>query len=231
MARLLLQQGMRLLLFVCLLGPALPALAQKAPAPKASLRLGIGLAGHWYSGDLTQRRAVQGLRPGLHLLLHLNAQRRVSPQVHLGWGSFAADDRELPLVGGQQANTFVRTEFFYACFMLRVLILKDARVKPHAGLGVGLLRFTPYDSANQSLASQAQSRTPDESYGSGTAMLPLNLGCSIGINDRLRLGFDYYRLMTASPYLDNIKNLGRGTGNDVVQQLQVSLSIRLSQQQ
>ena len=245
---------MRVLALVVALAPPCRAQAEPAPthelapvdsarrraAPRPSLLLGLGLSLTAYQGDLTTLRGLQSPGAGGHLSLEFapgggarGRERRVRLQLAGGWGAFQADDRTLPPVGGRQGNRFVNTRLWYVGLnalyhpLRRPLALGDYALRPRLSAGLALLNFTPRDAQGQPLAEQLASRAPGESFSTGALMLPLGLGLALQHRSGWGLALDYHYALTATPYLDNLDQLGRGTGADRLHRFTLALLVPL----
>jgi hypothetical protein len=202
------------------------------------VQVGVGLFSAFYSGDLTQKNALQGFGPGMDISFKFDTPRRVSPIFNLGFGSFAAENRDLPLAQGIQPNTFVQTAFWYVDLMLRINLVNrsnpkrmyktksvyagEPRLRPYAAFGLGILGFTPRDRNGNNLATNPGTRAPGENYGNTTAFFPLAIGVTYRLSPVIMVGAELQRRFTFTQYLDNIGQLGAG-GADALNTLQLSV--------
>ena len=207
--------------FLLLLFVALTAHAQPEQKP---LRIGVGLFGLAYSGDLTENGdALHRFYPGANISLQFATPKLISPQLNAGFGRFVTQDRDIPAVEGLQPNTFVDTRIFYVDFRLKARFLRESWFHPYASLGIGLLGFTPRDAEGRNLLDNINTRAEGETYGTITASFPLSVGMEIEMSHLLMLGLEYTFRPTTSDYLDNISALGPASGNDRLQAILLSL--------
>lgn len=207
--------------FLLLLLIGLSAQAQTEQKP---LRLGIGLFGASYSGDLTENGdALHRFHPGVNISLQFASPKLISPQLNTGFGRFVTQDRDIPAVEGIQPNTFVDTRFFYVDFRLKARFLRQSWFHPYASLGIGLLGYTPRDQDGNNLLDNISTRQDGETYGTITASFPMSLGMEFELSHLLMVGLEYTYRPTGSDYLDNISALGQASGKDKLQAILLSL--------
>ena len=189
--------------------------AKSAGTQVAKLRIGAGLIGTAYSGDLNQEgKVLTRFQSGFNLSMQFANAKTVSPQLNAGGGKFIAQNRDLAPVSGFDVHNFVETRYFYLDFRLKVKFLKTKPVNPYASVGIGLLNYSPKDIDGNPLADNFESRQNAESYASMTAGFPIALGADIHLSHIVALGLEYVFRPTKSDYLDNIGLLGTNDGND-----------------
>lgn len=212
--------AVRLMLLLLVLPTAL--LAQ--PGQQKPLKIGVGLLGAAYVGDLnTGGDALYRFHPGVSISLQFASEKLISPQLNTGFGRFVAQDRDLPAVEGVSPNRFVETPFFFVDFRLKARFLRETSFNPYASVGIGLLGFTPRDQDDNNLLDNISTRAEGETYGSLTAGFPLSLGAELQLSPLVGLGLEYTYRLTSSDYLDNIAQLGPRSGNDRLQSLLLSI--------
>lgn len=193
-----------------LTGLSLAAWGQQKP-----LRLGLGLMGAAYQGDLTTNGdAFYRFYPGVNFSLQFANQKLISPQLHSGFGRFVSQDRDIAAVEGLQPNTFVDTRFFFVEFRLKARFLREKAVHPYLAAGLGLFGYTPRDEDGSPLLDNLPTRQEGETYGTITAGFPLAVGLEWEMSHLLALKLEYAYRPTASDFLDNISALGPAAGND-----------------
>lgn len=199
-------------------------LAQQGP--QSPLRLGLGLQGTTYIGDLNSGGgSLERFSPGAALSLQFASQKLLSPQLNAGFGRIVAQDRELEPVDGVQPNTFVQTPFFFLDLRLKARFLREAPVHPHISAGVGLLGYSPKDADANNLIDNFATRNDGETYGSMTAAFPLSAGIEVPLHPILLLGLEYTYRPTTSDYLDNVGQVGLRKGKDKLQSLMLTLYV------
>jgi opacity protein-like surface antigen len=192
-------------------------------AGQKPLRVGLGLLGATYVGDLnTNGEALHRFYPGMGFSLQFVSPRRISPQLNTGFGKFVAQDRNLASTGSVEPNTFVQTPFFYVDFRLKARFLRERTVSPYLSAGIGLLGYTPKDEDEKSLLDNSSTREDGETYGSITAGFPLSVGTELRMSPFVALGLEYTYRLTGSDYLDNIGLVGPRAGKDKLQNLMLS---------
>jgi hypothetical protein len=207
----------------CLLG----FVAAHAQGPdQRPLRLGLGLVGATYLGDLTtQGGGFNRFSPGASLSLQFASERLLSPQINAGFAKVVAQDRTLPAVEGVQPNTFVQTPFFFVDLRLKARFLRQTPFHPYLSAGIGMLGYTPKDADGNNLIDNLASRGEGETYGSMTAAFPLSTGMELEIHPQLGVGLEYTFRPSASDYLDNIGRLGPKAGKDQLHAIMLSLFV------
>lgn len=204
--------GFVFILLLCLSGFGF---AQTGEGPVAKLRLGVGMIGTAYSGDLNQEnRVMTRFNPGMNISMQFANEKLISPQLNAAAGKFVAQNRDLLPVPGYDVHKFVETTFFYIDLRMKVKFLKRKKVNPFTSIGLGLLNYTPKDGDGNALADNFESRDPSEAYSSMTAGFPLSLGTDFHLSHIVGLGLEYTYRPTSSDYLDNIGLLGTNDGND-----------------
>lgn len=199
---------------------------QAQDAPQKPLRIGLGLLGTTYVGDLnTNGDAIHKFYPGVGLSLQFASEKLISPQLNTGFGKFIAQDRNIAPVEDVTPNTFVETPYFFADFRLKARFLRQKDFQPYFSLGLGLLGYTPRDQDGNNLLDNTSTRQDGETYGSLTAGFPLSLGAEVHLSQILALGVEYTYRLSGTDYLDNIGELGLRNGNDKMHSLLLSLYI------
>lgn len=195
----------------------------QAPEQKP-LRVGMGLIGATYTGDLnTNGQTLYRFYPGLGFSLQFASPKLISPQLNAGFGKFVAQNRKLEAVEGVQPNTYAETPFFYVDFRLRARFLRELPVVPYVSAGIGMLGYTPRDIDGNNLLDNLSTRQEGETYGSLTAAFPLSLGAELTLSHFVSLGLEYTFRPTTSDYLDNIGLLGERSGKDKLHSLMLSI--------
>lgn len=202
------------------------ALLHAQQGPQSPLRLGLGLLGTTYVGDLNSNGgSFERFLPGAALSLQFASQKLLSPQLNAGFGRFTAQDRNLEAVDGVHPNTFVQTPFFFLDFRLKARFLREAPVHPHISAGIGMLGYTPKDGDGNNLIDNFATRNEGETYGSMTASFPLSAGLEIPLHPILMLGLEYTYRPTTSDYLDNVGQVGLRKGKDKLQSLLLTMYV------
>ncbi|MFN8395625.1 MAG: hypothetical protein U0176_13375 [Bacteroidia bacterium] len=209
------------LLLVCL---AVAVYGQSGP--QSPLRLGLGLFGGTYVGDLNSNGgSLEKFNPGAALSLQFASKKLLGPQLNAGFGKLVAQDRTLEAVDGVQPNTFVQTPFFFVDLRLKARFLLEAPVHPHISAGVGMLGYTPKDGDGHNLIDNFATRKEGETYGSISASFPLSAGLELQLHPILMLGLEYTYRPTTTDYIDNIGQVGLRSGKDKVQSLLLTLYV------
>lgn len=210
--------------------------AAQAPVPSLPklppLRLGVGLVGFLQQSDLTAGPDATPLGGGGMLLLESRGAGFIRPQLALFVGSSTAQYRELPQPNPLNANapnpnTFVETQLAGGYLLLQGHLLRQRRIHPTLGAGVGILAFTPKDARGEELQDQLLTRTETETYGTTVLMVPLSVGVEAALVGRLHAQLRYQYWLTLTDYLDNVSELGTQQGNDALHSFQLILGIDL----
>ncbi|MBX3102318.1 MAG: outer membrane beta-barrel protein [Bacteroidetes bacterium] len=222
-----------LAIFLCLLiltaGAPAGVQAQENPSGLRrvpALQVGVGFSGLTYQGDLNwKQETYYRMYPGFRLSAQFDNQKRVSPQLGILLGRFSAENRGLGATEGVQPNTYVRTGFMAADVRILIRILRSSRLRPHVGIGLGLLAYDPKDTGGNTLVTNLNTRMESESYGNLAVQFPLVAGFQYRVNDITAIGVEFCHQGTSTDYLDNIGDLGPRPGNDRLQSLTFSLYI------
>lgn len=200
-------------LFLTLL--AIVCLCASAQAQRKPLKMGIGLLGAAYMGDMNQNGTeLYKFYPGINSSFEFASHRRLVPQLALGYGKFVAQNRDLGVVDGIRLNTFVETTFFFGDFRLKYRFRKDRKVIPYLSAGFGILNYTPRDVEGNGLSDNISTRPDGEIYSSLAGTLPLSAGCEFKLSPLLSVSVEATHRRTGSDYLDNIGTLGARKGKD-----------------
>ena len=184
-------------------------------AQRKPLKMGIGLLGAAYMGDMNQNGSeLYKFYPGINTSFEFASHRRVVPQLAAGYGRFVAQNRDLGVVDGVRLNSFVSTTFFFADLRIKYRFRKDRKVIPYLSAGVGLLNYTPEDIDGNGLSENISTRSEGEVYNSITASLPLTVGCEFKFSPLLSVSAEVTHRRSGSDYLDNIGVLGTRKGKD-----------------
>lgn len=216
------------LLLIGFLSFSISVVAQAIAPAQSPLRLGFGISGTAYQGDLTTHNdRFYRFNPGFNASLQFASKKLITPQVNVGFGKFTAQDRDIAAVDGIQPNTFVETNFFNVDLRLKVRFFRNHKVNPYGSIGIGLLGYTPRDLNGSGLVENTNTRNPDETYGSITASFPLSAGVEIHMNPILSVGCEYTYRPAGTDYLDNIGQLGQAEGNDKLHTLLLTVYFTL----
>lgn len=200
---------------------------QEGPPP---IRIGVGMMGITYRGDLTvDEGSFQRFSPGGHLQVQFAAKKPIRPSLLAGYGGFREQIDVFPgnIPAGVEPNTFVETNFFFADFRLNYFLLSKKRFSPFVAAGVGMFSFSPEDQDGNFLGENIFTRLEGETYNTTILSIPLSIGFQYEVNQVIALSLGYTHRLTPSDYLDNIGSLGTKEGNDVVQHFQVGVHFSL----
>jgi hypothetical protein len=202
-----------------------PAAAQKRGP--SYLQIGAGFFAFDYYGDLSAPgETFHRFYPGGNVAIQFEGAKRLYPQFNLGFSRFTAQNR---LLAGNKPNKYVQTPVWYLNVELKVRILKKTRVRPHAGVGLGIFGFHPKDAAGNSLMDNELLREEGESYGSVAPFFPLTVGVHYRVNRQVSMALDLYQMFTTSDYADNIGRLGTVGGADHFRRIQMSVYLTIGQ--
>lgn len=230
-------------LFVCclLLGGTSPILAQEnaidstenAPqTPKKHakpLRIGLGMFGTNYVGDLTEGfSALNRFYPGGAISFQMEGKSHFKGQVNTGLGTYSEQLVYSPVVSDNpkvKPNNFVYAPFFFVDGKLNYHFFKKKLLHPYIGTGAGIMTFAPADQEENSLFEAPKTRPKGEEYPTFTFYIPATFGFQWQMNHYLGLGLDYTYRKVFTDYLDNVGILGTRKGPDYLHSLQVSMYI------
>lgn len=193
-----------------------------------SPKLGIGLTGATYVGDLTDgKMQYNRFYPGVNFSLQ-NVGRpssRLQMQLNAGFGAISEQSDMDTLFANVpkniHPNIFVYTPFYYGDIRFKVKPIRRVRLQPYLSTGVGILLFSPEDEFNNLLVEKPNSRPKGEDYNTYTFYIPATAGLDFKLSKALSIGFDYtYRILNTD-YIDNISQLGYVTSKDKLHSLQV----------
>lgn len=220
-----------LLLFVISMGAPLPLIAQTV-APKIYIEMGASLHGNTYLGDFTDSlNKYNTIMPGFSLSAQFSKKRKLYQEVMVGYAKITG---QLPDYKSFASTTefiepsrFFNTSYYFADFRLKYAPFGRKYFTPFVGVGLGGMRFTPFDERGVSLATNPFSRLTGESYNQLTYRLSGLAGVRFLMSDDFSLFIEYNYQYVGSDYLDNVSKLGSVPGKDVVQSLSISAFITL----
>jgi hypothetical protein len=216
------------LLWISLLLCEFAGLAAQEQPPR--LRLGLGMAGFSYAGDMTYREeAPWRFLPGADFAIQFEGRKRIQPQIHAGFGRIAEQwDGAAPAADAAMVNAYFDTRFFYADLRLGGYLLRRGRVWPFVSAGGGFFSFTPRDESGNFLSENIFTRLEGETYNTVAFTTPLSLGGELRLTPLLALQMQYTYRFTSSDYLDNVGQLGGRRGSDVLHVLQLGMMLDLA---
>ncbi len=217
------------LLISCLVFPLLTQAQDKASPP----RLGLGMLGWLYTGDLTvDESEYLRMYPGANVYLQFANHRPFRFRANAGFGKIV-EQVDRPLVSFESEripNTYFETNLFYIDLRLMRYFLRDKKVKPFLGFGPSLFFFNPKDQDGNFLIDNIFTRQQGEEFPTTTFVWPATLGLSLAVNDRLSVNVDYTYRLNMSDYVDNIGLLGDNPGRDQVHAFQVSMDLDIGKE-
>jgi LysM repeat protein len=201
------------------------------PPDSSPLKIGLGMMGISYVGDLTvEEGSFFRYYPGGSLSLQFESKSGLKPMLMAGYGGFSEQVDVFPSTPpiGVEPNTFVETSVFFTDLRLQYFLRKRKSFQPYLSAGVGLLFFSPEDQDGNYLGENVFTRLEEEfEYNTTVASFPLTAGFLVRLNEIISLSADYTHRLTPTDYLDNIGLLGTKEGNDALRHLQVSVHFTL----
>lgn len=211
--------------FAVTLGAATTAAGQKRGP--THLQIGAGFFAFDYYGDLSAPgEFFHRFHPGGNIAVQFESARRLYPQINFGFTRFTAQNRDL---AGDKPNKYVQTPVWYLDVELKARILRKTRVRPYAGIGLGIMGFNPKDAVGKTLADNELLRDEGENYGSVAPIFPLTAGVQYRVNRQISLNLDVYQIFSTTDYTDNIGRLGTKSGPDHFRRIQMSVYLTIGQ--
>ncbi len=194
------------------------------------MMIGVGASGSFYSGDFRgNSTSVQRVYPGGHISLQKAGKGWLKLSVEAGFGKYVAtSSKKIIAPDGVVPVSFVLSPFFYTDLKVNLVPFESKIIQPYVSVGAGLFHFEPQDLNGNALATNPQSRLPEETYNTTIFSLPLSAGLRFRLNQRAALGVEYSYRLTPTDYLDNAGQLGTKEGNDFLQSIQVQLFIKMN---
>lgn len=193
-----------------------------------SPKLGIGMTGATYTGDLTDgKMRYNRFYPGVNFSLQTAGKptSHLQMQLNAGFGAISEQSDTDTLFShvpkNLHPNIFVYTPFYYGDIRFKFLPIRKFRLKPYLSTGVGILLFSPQDQYSNLLVEKPNSRPKGEEYNTYTLYIPATMGLEYKLSRALSLGVDYTFRGLNTDYLDNISKLGYVKGKDKIYSLQV----------
>ncbi|MBD0257699.1 MAG: outer membrane beta-barrel protein, partial [Cytophagales bacterium] len=182
------------LLILILAGVAAPA------QPYYEWRLGAGLGGAAYSGEVSYRLNTTKVSwPAYQLLLGRSLSPSLDVELNAGWGRFSANDRATDWRGNLRTDNpdFARglhfqTRFRNASLLLQYkfnngyLLSPYARLAPYAFAGGGITDFAVYGDPQRdgSFGAELSARENGARYATRVLTVPFGAGLRWHLSDR-----------------------------------------------
>jgi hypothetical protein len=192
--------------------------AQKIQNPK-QLQVFASLAPLGYKGDLGSpyHKWDRGFWFGIQ---KRKTGKRLQMQAQLGVGRITGSDTffrpDLPDSSGLNPNRSFQTSLLALQVGAQYVFLETAHLRLSAGLGLGLMRFSPKDESGNLLAEQGSTRFFTEDYANTTLYLPLEMNLQYHFENRMAFGFSAGFLNPFTKYLDNIALLGNDKNDNIL---------------
>ncbi len=191
------------------------------------VQIGAGFFAFDYYGDLSAPgETFHRFHPGGNIAVQFESAKRLYPQINFGFTRFTAQNRNLV---GNKPNKYVQTPVWYLDVELKVRMLRKTRIRPYAGVGLGIMGFNPKDAAGKPLIDNELLRDDDENYGSVAPIFPLTVGVQYRVNRQISLNLDVYQIFSTTDYTDNIGRLGTVGGPDHFRRIQMSIYLTIGQ--
>ncbi|MBC8112400.1 MAG: hypothetical protein H7Y04_15205 [Verrucomicrobia bacterium] len=202
----------------------------QAKAQQATRFLELGSSLNSYRGDLNPSYSKTGA--SLQIGFKQNFKKRLNGHFQLGIGSFSGNNPRYQF-DDESGNTttpnlFFKTNFVSLQYDFQYHVLKNKHWQIYLSQGLGMMRFTPKDEANQSLVNQLISRKTDESYTQVTLILPTQIGITYLFDNQYGINLQTGWLNLQSDYVDNISQWGNRKKKDNLWQLKVAFVIPVS---
>lgn len=203
------------------------------PRP-ANIRIGLGLTGNQYIGDLTSQNLWEYPRvnSGVNLSFLSQKQSALNLLVNIGTGTIVGQNDSVkftePVTNKLKPNRFVSTSFIYGDLNARVRFFKNRKFQPYVGAGAGFMFYSPKNEKLVGLLDQDRTRISGESYSLIMFQFPLRAGLDYQFSRIAGLNLSYQHRFLSSDYLDNIGKLGSKKGNDYLQSIELALVISLN---
>ncbi len=198
-----------LLLLLCLSA----ALTQAQP-----LRIGLGLQGVAYLGDLTEPGTLpKRVNTGFGLSLEKVLPRPIGFSFHAGAGSFTEQWDE---PGNAPGTRFVQTTFGWGEFRAHYRPWPEASLQPFVSAGAGLLAFQP-----KNIDGFVYN---DTAFNGLVPQLPMVIGGRFQVTPLIGLELSYIWRFTPTDFLDNIGPGGPRSGFDALHTLSLAVQVNLA---
>jgi hypothetical protein len=176
----------------------------------------LGFSTNSYKGDLSH--SYNQWANGIQIGILLNKKKRLNGHFNLMMGSAIAQNPNYFFDNGSNPqptpNNYARILMVAINYDVHVNLYKKHNLIVYLYQGIGLLRFDPRDSDNNSLLNNLSTRAPNETYSNVCVFLPHGIGAlyisKIGFGVGMQAGF----FNTMTHYLDNISLWGDRNKND-----------------
>ncbi|MBX7243310.1 MAG: hypothetical protein K1X92_16320 [Bacteroidia bacterium] len=200
----------------------------------ADIRIGLGLTGNQYIGDLSSKNPWEYPRVNSGVNLSFLSQKKsaLNLLVNIGTGAIVGQNDSVkftePLTNKLKPNRFVSTTFIYGDVNARLRFFKNKKLQPYAGAGAGFIFYSPKNEKSVGLLDQERTRISGENYSLIMLQFPLRAGLDYQFSRIAGLNLSYQHRFLSSDYLDNIGKLGSRKGNDYLQSIELALVISLN---
>ena len=163
----------------------------------SDLRVGIGLSGITYLGDLSEQGyGLRRVSAGAEISLEKLKPQPLGVSFHAGFGQFTEQWDNLD---NQPGTRFVQTPFLHGDLRVHVRPWREGVVQPYLSLGAGLLSFTPKDKDGIPLE--------EGNYNTIIPQLPSSAGLRSQLNPMIGFDLSYTWRFTPTDFLDNIPTI------------------------
>ena len=190
------------------------------------LKIGLGLAGFTYVGDLVETDVnLKRVNPGMNISLQTAGTSHLQMQVNVGFSKLTeqADGGSPPVTPVDPGYTFVETSLFYGDMRLKYRPLTESWFQPFVSVGAGLLVFSPKDANGNSLT--AAQVNP---YNGTIPQIPLTGGIEFKLTNRFATSIEFTHRLTPTDFLDDRQANGAREGNDYIQSLHLNFFVVLA---
>lgn len=197
--------------------------AYAQPTTRPSLRVGFGLQGIAYLGDLVEPQSgIRRLSAGGELSLERLTHRSFGTSFHLGAGSFS-EQYDQP---GTTGSSFVQTRFLGGDLRAHWRGNPQGRLQPQVAIGAGLLSFAPEDRDGVPLSGNNGVKR----YATIIPQIPMQAGLRWQVNRSVGFSLNYTYRFTPTDYLDNLQNEDGRSGFDALHSLQLGFEVDLGEE-
>ena len=193
------------------------------------LKIGLGLAGMSYVGDLSEAdNDIRRVNPGVNFSLQTAGTAALQMQVNVGFSKLTeqADGETPPVTPVTPGASFVETSLFYGDMRIKFRPMTQSWFQPYIAAGAGLLVFSPKDAEGNSLTAAQL-----DPYNSTIPQIPLTAGIEFKLTDRFATSIEFTHRLTTTDFLDDRQANGAREGNDYLQSLHLNFFVVLAGKQ
>ncbi|MEY5049648.1 MAG: hypothetical protein RLZZ175_3007 [Bacteroidota bacterium] len=200
--------------------------------PKRDLKFNVelGLSANSYRGSLVQHYG--SYTQSYHVGIRFSKKKLANGRVNFSYGNIEGQNSSFEYKDSKgnviKTNNYFKTSIFSLAYELNIKVIERRKFVIQAILGVGAMRFTPYDQFENNLINNQSTRAAGETYSSTSLYLPLGLQFMYKLPQGYNIGMSANVMNPLTDFLDNTSKYSAYTTSDNVLMLKLFVSTPIS---